>query len=81
MEDKDFNSKVTKLIREIICAEENITLEDFIEKYDLPDKLKRKIKRIEIKWTLTDVFYILDILNIKVGDFFVAFENKYGNYE
>lgn len=76
MDDKEFTKLTTKLLKRLILEKENLNLVKFTEKYNLPFKIRKKVRRKYIKWTIIDLILILKILKISLYDFVVMLEKS-----
>lgn len=69
MNDKEFTKLTTKIIKKLVLDKEGLNLINFTVKYNLSFKIRKKIRRKYIKWTIIDLMIILEILGISLYDF------------
>lgn len=76
MEDLDFSLVIKKLLTRLIYEKEDISIEEFIDKYKLPNKIKNRIKQHCYNITLTEMAMLLDYLDMKVSEFMILLEKE-----
>lgn len=76
MEDKEFSMAVNKLLKKIVLEKQNISMEEFADKYNLPPSIRRQIKLEFISCTITDVWIILEYLKVTMSEFVEMLENE-----